>query len=374
MKSTDQEQSRSSSFLAREATLRAFARQQHRRSGVRAEPSAAGVAPPRVLENTPPDRVILAPGTRVGEHYEVGPIIGAGPLGIVYKARHVELGQLVALEVIRPDRARSASAWQRFEREARALGALHDKHVVRVHDSGTLDSGLRYLVMELLEGCTLRVLLASGPVEPRRAAGFGVQMCSALSAAHRANIIHRDIRPENVFLAKYRAAEPSIKLLGFGSALFLDDGQHYTVTRRDCARPDYLAPEQLQEPSVVDTRSDIWAVGMTLYELVAGRTPFFGLNVAQTCLQIARGDIPRVEAICPETICPLVAGGIGVVIHRCLQLDPAQRYASVDELALALEPFAERRAAGTAAASAEEPSAVPFPLSPATERLPAVRS
>jgi eukaryotic-like serine/threonine-protein kinase len=369
MKSVDHGQDRSSSlFLDKEAALLAFARQRRRRSSVSSPRQEAS------------DPSILAPGVRIGESYEVGPIIGAGPLGIVYKARHLERGELVAVQVLRPDRTQNSSAWLRFERESRALAALHNPHVVEVHEAGMLDSGLRYLVMELLTGCTLRVLLGNGPVEPALAAEYGLQLCSALSDAHRANIIHRDIRPENVFVVKRGEGEPSVKLTGFGMALFLDDGQHYTVTRRSSARPDYLAPEQLQEPSVVDTRSDVWAVGMTLYELVAGRTPFFGKNIAQTCLQIAAGDIPRVEVICPETVCPRVMGGIAGVIHRCLQLDPGQRYASVDELARALEPFTGRGGAVAPVAPATEAAAAPeaapesspeFALEPLTQRWPA---
>ena len=360
MKSLDHGQERSNSFLEREAALLAFARQRQRRSNTALLPSGRAADPS-----------ILAPGVSIGEHYEVGPIIGAGPLGIVYKARHRQTNELVAVQVLRPDRAQSSSAWRRFERESRALAALHNPHVVEVHEAGTLPTGLRYLVMELLSGCTLRVLLGNGPVEPALAAEYGVQLCSALSDAHRANIIHRDIRPENVFLAGKLENERSIKLLGFGMALFLDDGQHYTVTRRSNARPDYLAPEQLQEPSVVDTRSDVWGVGMTLYELVAGRTPFFGMNIAQTCLQIASGDIPRVEVICPETVCPQVAGGIAVVIHRCLELDPARRYASVDELGDALRAFVRRPSARpTEPVAAPEPAAPEFPLEPPTQRRP----
>src|SRR5688572_10211853 len=251
MKSLDHGQGRSNSFLEREAALLAFARQRQRRSRA-AAPPGKGASDPS----------ILAPGVSIGESYEVGPIIGAGPLGIVYKARHRQSNELVAVQVLRPDRAQSSSAWRRFERESRALAALHNPHVVEVFEAGTLPTGLRYLVMELLNGCTLRVLLGNGPVEPALAAEYGVQLCSALSDAHGANIIHRDIRPENVFLTSPAGEQRRIKLLGFGMALFLDDGQHYTVTRRSNARPDYLAPEQLLEPSVVDARSDVWGVGM----------------------------------------------------------------------------------------------------------------
>jgi len=327
MTAADREPHHSSSFLAREAHLLAFERQRSRRAGA---PAASA----------PSDPLILVPGARVAEHYEVGPIIGAGPLGIVYKARHVELGQLVALKVIRPDVAADGLAWRRFSKDVRALAALHNKHVVRVHDAGTLGSGLRYLVMELLKGYTLRSLLDNGPVPAPQAVDIAIQVCSALADAHRANIIHRDLRPENIFLARYRATELTVKLLDFGMALFLDDSANCTVTRRTKAAPDYLSPEQLRDPRAVDARSDLWAVGLLLYELLAGRPPFAGMNTLQTCLQIAGGTLPRIE-----TLSPSIPAGLAWVIHRCLEVDASRRPPSADQLSLALEPFSSRHAA-----------------------------
>jgi serine/threonine protein kinase len=323
----DREPERSSSFLDKEAHLCAFERQQRRRQGVEA---LATMTP------APRDPFILEPGARVAEHYEVGPIIGAGALGIVYKARHVELGQLVALKVIRPDVARDPVAWHRFSKDARALAALHNEHVVRVHDAGTLDSGLRYLVMELLHGCTLRALLES-PLPQQRAVDIATEVCSALADAHRANIIHRDLRPENIFIATYRSTLSSVKLLDFGMALFLDDAGECTLTRRAKTMPDYLSPEQLRDARSVDARSDLWSVGMLLYELCAGQTPFVGMNTLQTCLRIAGGTVPRVESACPD-----IAPELAHVIHRCLEVEPARRPQSADELSLALEPFSSR--------------------------------
>jgi serine/threonine protein kinase len=276
----------------------------------------------------------------VAEHYEVGPIIGAGATGIVYKARHVELGQLVALKVIRPDIARDSSLWRRFSREARALAALHNKHVVRVHDAGTLESGLRYLVMELLVGSSVRAALRKGTTFTQpQIVDYAIQVCSALADAHRANIVHRDIRPENIFLAKYRAAEPTIKLLDFGMALILDDTGQLTATGRTGATPEYLSPEQLRDPRAADARSDLWAVGVLMYELLTGRAPLQGLNAAQMFARMASGPLPRIEATCFELHPQLAA-----VVHRCLEIDPARRPRGADELCVALEPFSGRHA------------------------------
>jgi serine/threonine protein kinase len=328
MTATDREPARPASFLDEEAHLRAFERQQQRRREAGALTRVPAAADPFILE----------PGARVAEHYEVGPIIGAGRLGIVYKARHVELGQLVALKVIRPDVARDPIAWRRFSKDARALAALHNEHVVRVHDAGTLDSGLRYLVMELLRGCTLRALLES-PVPQQQAVDMVIQVCSALADAHRANIIHRDLKPENIFIARYRAAQPTVKLLDFGMALFLEDAGQSTVTLRSKTMPDYLSPEQLGDARSVDARSDLWSVGMLLYELCAGRTPFVGLNTLQTCLQIAGGTVPRIETTGAD-----VAPELAAIIHRCLEVERSRRPQSADELSLALEPLSSRHA------------------------------
>lgn len=312
------EAAQKSSFLAKDMALRTFARQRQRH-------------PSRPLEPSTNDSFILAPGALVAGRYEVGPIVGAGALGIVYKARHVELERLVAIKVIRPDAARDAVARRHFAREARALSALHNEHIVRVHDAGTLDSGLPYLVMDLLEGSTLRGLLDNGPLPPRLALEIALQVCSALGEAHRAGIIHRDVRPENVFLARYSNTGAVAKLLDFGMAIFAQDAGNCTITRRGGSPPYYLSPEQLRDAYAVDARSDLWVVGLLLYEMIAGTTPFAGMNMLQTCLHIAEGSIRPLPAACPE------AQPISAVIEHCLQVDPARRPADAEALGLELE-------------------------------------
>jgi serine/threonine protein kinase len=280
----------------------------------------------------------LVSGDIVAERYRIGPVIGAGGMGIVYKAQHIELGTPVAIKVIRPDIAQNSSLWRRFAREARALAALHNKHVVRVHDAGTLPSGLRYLVMELLDGTDLRRLISEQGTMPVPAAvDHALQVCSALGDAHRLHIIHRDIKPENIFLARFRACEPTIKLLDFGVARFLDDTGQLTVPGRGVGSPRYLSPEQLQNPGSADQRSDLWGVGLLLYELISGRSPFHDMNTAQVCLTIVQGPIPSIDALCPS-----LPRALSAAIMRCLEIDPARRFQSADELSAALEPFSSR--------------------------------
>jgi len=272
-------------------------------------------------------------------------------MGIVYRATHVELGATVALKVIRPDLAQSSSIWRRFSREARALGALQNRHVVRVNDAGTLSSGLRYLVMEFLEGIDLRRLLQERGALPRAlAVDYVIQVCSALGDAHRLNIIHRDIKPENIFIANVRDSEPEVKLLDFGVALFLEDAGQLTVPGRGVGSPQYLSPEQMQNPSGVDQRSDIWSVGLLLYELLSGSSPFHGLNPAQTGLLISKGPVPRIEHGCPD-----LAPELAATVQRCLEIDPKKRPQSAEELMRAIEPFSKRHTESPAPAAAQSP-------------------
>ena len=310
-----------------------------------------GSGPDIVTPNTSAVQPVIAQGDIVAERYQVDQVIGAGGMGIVYKARHLSLGTWVALKVIRPDIAQNSSLWRRFAREARALAALHNKHVVRVHDAGTLPSGLRYLVMELLHGTDLRRLLSEGgAMRATEAVDHVLQVCSALGDAHRLHIIHRDIKPENIFLARFRACEPTIKLLDFGVARFLDDTGQLTVPGRGVGSPRYLSPEQLSNPAAVDQRSDIWAVGLLLYELLLGRSPFYGLNTAQICLAICQGPIPALEAARAQ-----LPPGLHAVIARCLMVDPKLRYQSADELAADLEPFSGRHENAQRARAEAEP-------------------
>jgi serine/threonine protein kinase len=297
-----------------------------------------GTGPIPLTRAQPKQHAALNAGDIVEGRYRVGPVIGVGGMGIVYKAQHVELGTWVALKVIRPEIAQNSSLWRRFAREARALAALHNKNVVRVHDAGTLPTGLRYLVMELLDGTDLRRLLHErGAMSVPEAVDYALQVCSALGDAHRLHIIHRDIKPENIFLARFRACDPTIKLLDFGVARFLDDTGQLTVPGRGVGSPLYLSPEQLQNPGSADQRSDLWGVGLLLYELISGHSPFAGMNTAQICLSVCQGPIPRLELSCPAAPAELCA-----VIHRCLQIDPAERFQSADELSAALEPFSSR--------------------------------
>jgi serine/threonine protein kinase len=226
-------------------------------------------------------------------------------------------------------------------------------------------------VMELLHGTDLRrLLIERGSLPVPEAVDYVLQVCSALGDAHRLHIIHRDIKPENIFLAQFRACEPTIKLLDFGVARFLDDKGQLTVPGRGVGSPRYLSPEQLISPGSTDQRSDIWGVGLLLYELISGRSPFEGMNTAQACLSICQGSFQSIasqRADLPPALC-------GVIMH-CLEPDPNDRFQSADELSAALEMFSSRHVRAQQALAEEASSPTPLvPRARKRSRVPAPAS
>ena len=303
----------------------------------------------------------LAAGDLVAGTYRVGPLIGTRGTSLVYRVEHVGLGTSYALEVLHPGSTPSQLSWRRFAREVRALSALHNKHVVRVHDADTLPSGSRYLVTDLLDGTDLRSLLSQeGALPLELAVEYICQVCSALGDAHRLGIVHRDVKPENMFLARYRSASPVIKLRDFGMALFLADTETATILGCGVPSPQYLSPEQLRNPNAVDERSDIWAVGLCLFELLAGRSPFVGLNAAQIVRRISQGEVPgslELDGLAPPALTRIV--------RRCLEGDPALRPATAEHVIRELEPFSARHAAAPRAKLRPSPLRTPRPPSAA---------
>jgi serine/threonine protein kinase len=275
----------------------------------------------RLLQHPAPiPNQLIAPGTQIAERYRISSVIGSGSTGVVYKAKHIELGTPVALKVIRPEVVHDTSLWRRFTREARALGAIHNKHVVRVHDVGSLGGDQHYVVMEFLRGENLSKHLAShGPLSITRAVDIALEVCSALGDAHRHQIIHRDIKPKSVFLARYAACEPTVKLLDFGLALFLDDSNQGPASARQpnstraSVLPCYPSPEYLVNPRQVDRRSDLFSLGRLLSDLLEGKA-----------------EVPA---------------ALTRVVQHCLEENPERRPQSAQELSAALEPFSSRRAA-----------------------------
>jgi serine/threonine-protein kinase len=277
-----------------------------------------------------------APGTVIGGKYRVERLLGSGGMGAVVAARHVELQQPVAIKVLLPAVAKTEEANVRFLREGRAAAKLTSPYVAKVFDSGRLPSGEPYLVMELLGGRDLRSHLHEVRRVPlAQAVEWVLQAAHALGEAHAHHIVHRDVKPANLFLAE-TSAGTIVKVLDFGVAKHLEDeGADLTNTASVVGTPRYMAPEQMRSARLADRRGDIWSLGVVLYELVTGESPFRGDTVTALCFDVMeRTPQPasHFNAELPPTFDALVA--------RCLAKDPDDRFASMESLAAALRPFA----------------------------------
>jgi len=292
-----------------------------------------------------PQATLPRPGETVAGKYAIVRVIGDGGMGIVYEATHLRLRRRVALKMLFPH-ATSPDTVARFEREARAAARLHHRNVAAVLDVDTTPEGLPYLVMEFLEGHDLEAeLQARGAMPIDEAVGYVRQACEAMTEAHAAGIVHRDLKPSNLFLTADKQGWV-LKVLDFGISKTTDDGDaRLTTTEVSVGTPLYMSPEQVRSARNVDERTDIWSLGIILYELLAGRAPFLGSPTAVAAAIVADPTPPIVEfrQDIPEDL--------QETIYRALAKDPAERFANVMELGRALAPFG----AAVPAAVASEP-------------------
>jgi len=280
-----------------------------------------------------------AQNSLVGGRYRIGPPIGEGGMSIVFLARDERLGRDVAFKILHPQVAASRDIVTRFVNEARALASLDCVHIVRVFDAGVItDPGhapLPYMVLERLHGNELRAHCEFGPVEDvGEAIGWIVQACEGLAAAHAAGIIHRDLKPDNLFVATQPDGTSVVKVLDFGIARSLTLASSLTSSGGTVGSPGYMSPEQLRDASAADQRSDIWSLGVVLYELLAGVPPFKADSMIELSTRILACRPRRLSRHRPDVPHELVA-----IVHRCLELDPNLRFFDVSELAEALAPF-----------------------------------
>jgi serine/threonine-protein kinase len=282
----------------------------------------------------------IRPGDVVADKYRVDRVLGEGGMGIVVAATHEHLDQRVALKFLLPAMAANPEIVQRFVREARAAVRIHSEHVARVLDVGTYD-GSPFMVMEYLEGGDLAQVLAErGELPVGDAVGYLLEACEAIAEAHSLGIVHRDLKPANLYLARRSGGKPSVKVLDFGISKAPATGTEANLTRTSAlmGSPSYMSPEQLVSAASVDFRADIWALGVVLYEMLTRQLPF----TAQSMPEL-------VGTILQQTPAPIVSLRQGVpvglqsVVDRCLQKDPAQRFANIAELARALLPFGPSR-------------------------------
>ncbi|MGE0867166.1 MAG: protein kinase [Kofleriaceae bacterium] len=275
----------------------------------------------------------LSPGTVLLDKYRVDEVIGTGGMGRVIRATHLYLHQPVAIKIMLPELAQNPDTVARFLREAQANVRLRSEHIVRVLDVGTLSSGVPFMVMEFLEGSDLsQVLVHHGPQLPNVVCDLMLQACEGMAEAHSLGIIHRDIKPSNFFVTQRPDGSLLLKILDFGISKTAVNVTDLTGTQTVMGTPTYMAPEQMKSGKRADARSDVWSIGIVMYQLVQGQPPFAGETYADLVIKVGT------EAPMPLHV-PLPPG-LGDVIMRCLARDPAERHQNVGELARLLAPFA----------------------------------
>jgi serine/threonine-protein kinase len=280
----------------------------------------------------------LAVGQVVADRYRVERVLGHGGMGIVVAARHIELDEVFALKVMTAEAFESPESVERFIREARTTAKLKSTHAVKVVDTGRLHDGAPFLAMEYLQGRDLeKELAARGPLPAAEAAGYLMQACDVLQEAHGLGIVHRDIKPANIFLARLPNGSVCVKVLDFGIAKSDHaQGPRMTQTASVFGTPLYMSPEQMRSSKSADPRSDIWSLGVVLYELCTGAVPYDGESMtALVALVMTELPVP------PSRRRAGIGADLEGVIMRCLQRDPAYRYPTAAALAQALAPIAQ---------------------------------
>ena len=281
----------------------------------------------------------VAVGQTIAGKYVLERVLGEGGMGVVYAAMHLGLEQRVAIKLLlNEDEQLEQQILERFQREARAAARIRSEHVCRVLDTGRLDDGSPFLVMEYLEGCDFHAELARrGRFELREAVAYMREACAALAEAHANGIVHRDLKPANLFLTQRASGTRYLKVLDFGvSKLLAPTSSQPSLTRTAAmvGSPIYMSPEQLQSARDVDTRTDLWALGAILYELITGRPPFDAESMPQLVQAVLNAD--------PVPLASLhisAPAGFERVLLRALEKDRRLRYESAEAFSAALAPF-----------------------------------
>jgi serine/threonine-protein kinase len=284
-------------------------------------------------------------GEVVGDKYVCEQLLGKGGMGAVLLARHNQLGQPVAIKVLLPSTLKNPLAQERFLREARSVIALRSDHVARVIDFGTLPSGCPFLVMEHLEGQDLKALITrDGPLPIDTAVDFVLQACEALCEAHQQGIVHRDLKPANLFLSRRVDGSPLVKVLDFGISKTVasatassGSGPSITNTGAVFGTPAYMSPEQLRNSKHVDHRTDVWSLGVCLFEIITARLPFGSEEdgIASMCAHILEDSPAALHRLRDDA-----PAGLEAILLRSMQKNPAERFPSIAAFAEAMAPFA----------------------------------
>ena len=313
---------------------------------------------------------VVEVGQVISSKYKLLRLLGDGGMGSVYEAEHLRLGTHVAIKVLHSDLARRSGLIDRFLQEARVSAQIRSPHVVQVTDVESTPDGVAYLVMELLQGEPLsnlekRERTLAVPI----ACEYTLQILQALEAAHSLGVVHRDLKPDNVFVT-FDGTKPVIKLIDFGIAkLKRAEGaagaghKNLTVAGMMMGTPEYMAPEQAYSATDVDARADLYSVGVMLYEMLSGQTPAQGEDPRVVVLKVERGEVVPLVHVAPN-VPPEVAG----FVHRAMAPRPELRFSSAAEMRLALEAVVSGKRPGTAklaqASAVVAASAVQAPYRP----------
>ncbi len=294
-----------------------------------------------MTQHTPSSGLDPQVGDVVAGKYRLERLLGAGGMGMVFSANHLELERLVAVKFVHAAISENPEISARFLREARAVVKIESEHVAKVLDVGNLDDGTPYMVMEYLDGQDLSDCGEGVPFQIPDAVDYVIQTCSAMLEAHAMGIVHRDLKPANLFLTYRRDGTPLVKVLDFGISKWNEPEPSAAALTNPSVlmgSPAYMSPEQLRSARDVDHRTDIWSLGTILYELLAARPAFDAESLPLLMTAIMRDGPPPLRSLRPD-----VDEELERVILRCLDKDPAARYQSMAEFASALAPWAPAR-------------------------------